>query len=305
MRVSEPIVYVVVLNWNLKDDTAETVASVYRSTYPNLRILVVDNGSSDGSTEFLREKFPNLDIVSLDKNVGYAAGNNVGIRRAQAHSADYVLLLNNDTVVDPDCIENLVVAAESEEQLGIVAPVVYYHDHPNKVWQCGAKDRIFPPLPVQLTLRDLQRSERTCRDLSLVDYVTGCAMLVKRNAFDDIGLLDEHYFVYYEDSDFCIRARARGHKIGIACKAKIWHKVAASTKRAVPSKRYISAKSRITFYRRHNTGFRSVVVALFLIASSVRAISLDLAGGHLDLVRAHLLGLFDGLTGRISIREDF
>lgn len=293
-----PLAYVVVLNWNLKNDTVETVESVLRSSYRNVRVVVVDNGSDDGSPQFLSTRFPSISIISLSENVGYAAGNNVGIKYALEHGADYVLLLNNDTIVDRDFLQNMLKVAEKEPQLGVLAPIIYYFDRPGIVWQCGAKDRVFPPLPVDLTIKDLRGAGRVDQEFSKVDYVTGCAMLIKRDVLEVVGLLDERYFMYYEDSDFCIRARRQGYMVGVVHKANIWHKVASSTKKALPFQRYVRAKSRIMFYKRFSSGLRFAVLAPFLFVSTLRMVIRDSCRGRTSLVGWYARGLYEGFRSQ-------
>src|SRR3989304_8553833 len=129
-----PPVYVIVLSWNGKNDTLECLASLQQLTYPNARVVVVDNASSDGTCDAIRSAFPNIELIVNNSNLRFAGGNNVGIRRSLERGAKYVLVLNNDTVVDRDFLSRLVEAAESDKKIGVVGPKIYYYDKPRRIW---------------------------------------------------------------------------------------------------------------------------------------------------------------------------
>jgi GT2 family glycosyltransferase len=245
-----PYVVVVVLNWNNLPDTLECVDSLARSDYSNLTILVVDNDSRDDPSIVLHERHPGVCIVRNARNLGYGAGNNSGLRRAIDAGAAYVLLLNNDVVVAPDTVRRLVMAAEADGSIAMATPRVFYYDRPTEVywdggiidWETGETPHDSRGLPVE---GELKRSE----------WLDGCSLLVRVSAITDIGLLDERYFLYFEDAEWSVRALRRGWTNAVVLQASTWHKVSRSTGGlARPAVRYYYARNRYLFMRAHCPG---------------------------------------------------
>jgi GT2 family glycosyltransferase len=254
-----PKVAIIILNWNGKEDTIECLESVKEITYLNYEILLVDNGSTDGSIECFRERYPGMEIIENTENLGFAEGNNVGIRRAMDEGADYVLLLNNDTVVDKEFLGWLVKVAESDPKIGFVGPKVYYYDY------CGRKDvlnfaggklNIWKGISYHIGKNEIDNGQYN--EIKKVDFVEGSCLLVKNKTIQKIGLLDSVYFTYWEENDWCMKGFKAGYYAVFAPIAKIWHKVAASNKgkkniyyltrnRFWFMKRYANAKQYFTF----------------------------------------------------------
>lgn len=222
----QPLVYIVVLTWNGKQDTAECLQSLQRLSYPNARVLLVDNASTDGTVEAVRSHFPNVEILVNETNLRFAGGNNVGIKRALANNADYVLLLNNDTIVEPNFLTHLVRAAEGDDSVGMTAPKIYYFHQSRLIWFAGGKIEWWKGWISHIGIREVDRGQYD--SIREVDYLTGCCMLVKRKVIEQIGLLDECYFIYGEDADWCIRATRAGYKLLYVPSAVIWHKLSVS-----------------------------------------------------------------------------
>jgi GT2 family glycosyltransferase len=219
--VKLPQVTIIVLNWNGLNDTLDCLESLGQLDYKNYKVLVVDNGSVDGSVPVTRERFPEVTIVENGENLGYAGGNNVGLRYAMAQGADYALLLNNDTVVDPAFLRVLVDEVQAEPAVGIAGPTIYYHERPDIIWSAGgAIDwQRGSTRMVGLDERDEGQFGAEPRP---VDFVTGCAMLVRRAVMEQVGLLDERFFAYYEEAEWCVRAARAGYKIVHVPMARMW-----------------------------------------------------------------------------------
>ena len=219
-------VYIILLNWNGREDTTACVESCLKLRYPNFRILLVDNGSTDGSEALLRERFPELDVIQTGSNLGFAGGNNVGIRYALEKGADYVWLLNNDTVVDREALGELVRVAEADAGIGVVGSKIYYYDQPELLWFAGGGIRKFSKLSYHVGAKqqdsDLFQNDRQ------VDFITGCSLLIRRRTIEDVGLMNETYFLYCEDTDWSLRIRKAGWQIWWAAASRIWHKVSSS-----------------------------------------------------------------------------
>ena len=203
---SQPRVDVVILNTNRREDSLECLKSLSRSTYPHVHVTVLDNASIDGSVDAIIRECPEVHVVPLTDNRGYAGNNNVGIRLALDCGAAWVLVLNEDTVVDPSCVSELVKVGESDERIGIVGPLVYHYQEPDIVQSAGG----------QLTGRweavhrgINERDTGQFAESADVAWISGCAILVRRAVIEQVGMLDERYFYYWEETDWCLRARIR------------------------------------------------------------------------------------------------
>ena len=241
-----PSVSVVILNWNGCADTLACLRSLSFVAYVELDILVVDNGSIDDSVQQITAiDWPHaVMVIETGRNLGYAGGNNVGMRVALDRGADFVLLLNNDTEVAPNFISELVAAAARAPQAAVVGPCIYYYDRPEVLWFAGAAwddDALAFQWPGQ-GLRDVEAGtlvEQTA-------YVCGAAMLFRREALDRIGLLDERFFLVYEESDWCFKARRAGYSCLMAPTARIWHKIGASFgSEQSPLRAYFSTRNQL------------------------------------------------------------
>ena len=219
-----PKVSIIILNWNGLGDTVHCLESLNKITYPSYDIIVVDNGSEGNDAGILREEFKDhINIIENDKNYGFAEGCNIGMRYALKNSApDYILLLNNDTTVAPDFLAEMVKIAENDPLIGIAGPKIYFSDEPNKIQSVGIQIdlRTGESLSVGLNKIDVGQFD----EIREVDWVYGCALLIKRTTIEDIGLLDPAYFAYVEEVDWCIRCKKSGYKVVFIPKARIWHK---------------------------------------------------------------------------------
>ncbi|MBN1872777.1 MAG: glycosyltransferase family 2 protein [Anaerolineae bacterium] len=243
-----PSVDVIILNWNLPEDTLQCVSSVLQSDYPNYHVIVVDNGSTDDSCErFAAELPPGVELLALPTNLGFGGGNNAAIR---ASLADYTLLLNDDTIVAPDMISELIAVMRCDSAIGVAGPMIYYADAPESLWFAGM--RFWKKLYILqrgLHLRGpLQRVE-------YVDFVSGCGLCARRTVWEQVGLFAPEFFMYYEDLDFSLRVKQAGFKLVTATQCRMWHRVSASTGGIEsPMKQYYQVKSSLIFYRKHTRG---------------------------------------------------
>jgi GT2 family glycosyltransferase len=242
-RQAQPKVAIIIVNWNGWQDTLLCLASLRRLTYPNFRVLVVDNGSTNDSVSRIREACPDVEIIETGRNLGWAGGTNVGIQRAMAEGADYVWLLNNDTVVDPQALTRLVGRAERDPHLGAVGSVLYYMAEPEKVqaWAGGS---------VNLWTGLCRHFTRPVPE-HLIHYLTGASMLLRTQALREVGLLDEHFFMYWEDADLSFRLRKGGWKLAVEPGAKIWHKEGASVGRGTAAQDAYFVVSALRFFSLH------------------------------------------------------
>ncbi len=243
-----PLVISLILNTNRRDDTLACLDSLRRNGYARHRIVVLDNASIDGSAPAIREAFPEVEIVSLAENRGYAGNNNVGIRHALEQRADWIVVLNEDTVLDEHCLERLVQAGESDARIGIAGPMVYHFDQPEVIQSAGGVlTRTWDAVHIGANERDDGRFVHL-RD---VDWISGCCIMIRRQVFEQIGLIDERFFYYWEETELCIRARRAGWRIVHVPQAKIRHKGVQPDYRPKPAVTYYAARNRLLALSKH------------------------------------------------------
>ncbi len=288
--------YIVVLNWNLPGDTIACVRSLQQGLVPGSAIIIVDNASTDDSLRQFRQAFGDqVTLVALDANRGFAGGMNAGIEVALRAGAGSVLLLNNDTIVDPAMVLHLREAAIGLPRVGILGPAIYYYDAPARLWQAGSRRYALAPVPINLGAGALRRARgRPLR----VDAVTGCAMLVRREVFTRIGFFDSRYTLYYEDADFCYRAQAAGFEIWCVPRARMWHRVSLSARQVPEATRYLAAWGRARFYRHYPHGPLSGLTLLFLLAQAALSVIGDYARGNPALAPLRWRATLDGYALR-------
>lgn len=295
-QMHSPRVTIVILNWNGKNDTIECLNSLNSITYNNHDIFVVDNGSTDGSVECLKALFPGIEIIETGSNLGYAGGNNVGIQQAIDSGADYVLLLNNDIVVDKAFLDELVNVAESDEKIGFVGPKVYFYDYDGRrdvINFAGAKINYYRGAILRKGWRESDHGQYD--QVEEMGFVEGSCVLVKRQVIEKVGVLDPEYFTYWEDIDWCARGYKAGYMSYYVPKSKIWHKI--STSNVGMRKIYYMSRNRILFLKKNAS--RSQIVA-FLIYLFVFSFWFDLCRYtfvHKDINKssAYLRGVNDGI----------
>jgi GT2 family glycosyltransferase len=221
-----PCIHICLVNWNQYDDTAECLESLRLIAYPRYQVLVIDNGSTDGSCDRLMSEFPWATYLRNDENIGFAGGNNVGIQYALDHETDYVFLLNNDTVVDPQVLEKLIVVAESDGRIGIVGPAIYSYSDRDVFWTAAMEKtvpdgKIFPHYVMRGKGEVDSGQYSRVED---VDMINACALLISREAIENVGKLDDEFFIYNEDSDWNDRVASAGYRIVYVPDGKVWHK---------------------------------------------------------------------------------
>lgn len=299
-----PNVSIIILNWNGLEDTIACLESLQKITYPSYKVIVVDNGSEGNDVEVLREKFGDyIHIIENEKNYGFAEGNNIAIRWLLDDSKpDYFLLLNNDTVVDPEFLAELVKVAESDERIGFSGPKTYYYDFNGRkdvINFAGGKFSIWKGQSYQIGAREVDRGQYD--EIREMDYVAGSCLLVRKGLVKDIGLLSSSYFAYWEDTDWCCRGYKARYKSIYVPKAKIWHKDAAlSRSRVLPI--YYEVRNRFLFMRQHATKLHQFTFLLhffgfrFWFASGGLIVYYRDIKGFISFLR----GTIDGLMGRGS-----
>jgi len=249
--VREARVSIIILNWNSFDATMECLKSLRNLDYRNFEVVVVDNGSVDSSAEKLGESAPEIRLIKSQTNLGFAAGCNVGIRDVLSRGADYVLLLNNDTVVAPDFLSRLMEVAESDAKIGLLNPKMYFFDRPDRLQYAGGVHKFWRLFPQTIGLR--QRDDGRYDQVREVSFLSGTALLMKAEVIRRVGVLEEVYFHFYEDIEWSLRAVRAGFKGMYVPKAVIWHKEHYATEKGQRNGfiEFYLARNNIIFARKH------------------------------------------------------
>ncbi|MGR3310598.1 MAG: glycosyltransferase family 2 protein [Candidatus Brocadiales bacterium] len=255
---TSPKVIITILNLNKCIDTIECIDSLGKIDYPNYEIVLVDNGSKDNSVELFKARYSSNTKIRLlinNNNLGFTGGHNLAIRHTLGEDIDYFLLLNNDTVVKPDFLTRLINAAKADDKIGIVGP---------KIYKFGSSDILSCSGTKTIPFLDniLEYLHKVIHNIETVDHIPSAALMIKKEVIERIGLLDERFFAYFEDWDWCVRARKLGYKSVYVPDATIWHKDATTIGFKSPSYYYYTTRNRMLFARKHLGWFTFIFLFL-------------------------------------------
>lgn len=269
----------ITLNWNGADDTKKCLASLAAQAGVSCHSLVVDNGSTDDSRAHLQD----TEVIATGRNLGFCGGNNLAIAQALEENWDYVFLVNNDTVMEPDCLQKLVQCSEENPNAAVVCPAIFFEAERDRPWFTGGAVDWVTGAVSHVTAVDAQTHYET-------DWASGCAMLIPAVRLRALGGFDERFFCYYEDADWCLRARNAGHPCFICPGARLYHKVGRTSNRQGQKKYYYSTRNHLLFLQQHAPGgqFREAV------RCSLRRIGRE---ARRQNALAHLLGVLDFRRG--------
>jgi GT2 family glycosyltransferase len=301
-----PRVWIVPVNYNGLEDTRKCLRSLDALTAP-ASVVVVDNASKEDPTPTLRAEFPWAHAVRNPVNRGWSGGNNTGIRYALDRGAESVVLLNNDTVVDPRLVERLLAAADAHPGYGIIGPVIRYMDEPDLTMTDGV---VFnrPGRPGFFQREPVPERSADPPAVAEVDIVNGCCMIVRSDVFRRIGLIDDRFFLVHEEADFCLRAREAGFKCGVLAEGLVWHKGSSAFKRSGKRwQRYYDTRNLGLLLTKHLARSRAgrgglASYALYLRYAYHRYCH-EREDGHPDAADAVLEGLIDAATRRFGPHE--
>lgn len=300
----QPKVAIIILNWNGLEDTVECLESLKGMTYSNYEVVLVDNGSEGNDAEILRKRFGDyIHLIENDKNYGFAEGCNIGMKYALSNlNPDYILLLNNDTVVDPKFLTELVQVAESDSSIGIVGPKIYYHDQPNKFQSAGGQISWWTGQESLVGCTQVDSGQFD--EIREVDWVIGCALLIKRETIREIGLLHAAYFAYVEETDWCARCASSGYRIVYVPRAKVWHKRRIPVDRVDELGIYYMTRNQFLFMKRNATKlqFISFLTHFFLRRFPFTAAGLLIRHKDLPSLARYVAGIRDGI--RLTLKGD-
>ena len=243
-------VYIILINLNQEDHTRECILSLQKVSYKPTEIILIDNDSTDGSGERLHADFPDVIYHKTKENIGFAGGNNVGIKIAIEGGADFIMLLNNDTIVDKDFMQPLIGLAKADNTIGFQSCKIYFYSQPKNFWYAGGILKVNSGYCIH---RGIMEEDRGQYDkVEETELATGCMMFATREVIERVGLLDDNLFIYYEDADWCMRARKLGLRNMYNPNAIIWHKVSVTNKIDSPFFLYFTMRNKIIFIRKHS-----------------------------------------------------
>lgn len=266
-----PKVFIIILNWNNWPDVLECLSSLKNNDYPNYQVVIIDNGSREKPQVSDSE----IKIIYNKENLGFSGGNNVGIKYALEKGADYVLLLNNDTIVSRDFLTKLVEAGESNKKFGILGPKIYFADQKEKIWFAGGQVNWLYNKGTMRGYNEIDKGQYDSSSTSAkggpasdgqeTDYITGCCLLIKRAVIEKIGLMPEDYFLYYEDTDWSLAAQEVGFKCIFVPGAKIWHKGSKSSIEGSPSYIYYHIRNGLIMAQKYAPWYIKIFLHLDIL----------------------------------------
>jgi GT2 family glycosyltransferase len=249
---------VVVLNWRRPREILACLASIEAQDYPSYEIVVVDNGSANGSVAEIRREFPAVWVIENGCNLGFAAGSNRGINFLVQRGVDYVLLLNDDAICDSALLRELIARSEAEPDIGVLGPTIFYADDPGTViWSAGG---VVDRLGHARHLQENDVGDGPLPPARDVDYVTGCALLIRRGVIEKVGMLDERFFAYWEEVEWCARARAADFRVVHLPAARVWHGIQQQERETSQFYQYLMTRNRLLYLE--CTGGRRAAIVL-------------------------------------------
>jgi GT2 family glycosyltransferase len=294
--MSLPFVITIILNTNRREDTLACLESLLANTYWNHKAIVLDNHSTDGSVKEIRSAFPQVQILELEQNLGYAGNNNVGIRAAMQQRADWIFVLNEDTVLAPDCLAQLIEVGERDSRIGVLGPMVYHHDEPDVIQSAGG---VLGRYWQSIHLAKDESDHGQYSHPHAVEWISGCAILVRRLVIEGVGMIDERFFYYWEETEWCLRAGKAGWRIVHVPQAKIWHKGVQRNYHPKPTLTYYSTRNRLLMLSKHRAPFRAWAFTCIQLLRTLTSWTIRPKWRHLHTHRAAMWrGLVDFLYHR-------
>lgn len=285
---------IVIVNYNGAAYQNACIDSIYKMNNTDFEIIVVDSGSKDNSIELLEKEFPNVHVLKQNENVGVAKGNNIGIDFSLGLQTEYTLLMNNDVEVDEMLLDNLLSVAEDD---AVVVPKIYYYEPNDLLWFAGGDFIFNKGLTIHYGKKELDKGQYD--DLKTIKYAPTCCMLIKNSIFSKVGKMDEKYFMYYDDTDFCLRLMENDIKIIYQPKAIMWHKVSSSTGgEDSPLSVYYNTRNRFYFVNKHSKMMPIRVKIYSMISNIVQYIIYPIRCKNDKYIRPAIIDYYKGNMGR-------
>ena len=282
---------IVIVNYNLRDDTVNCIESLLRAGAQEHQITVVDNNSSDDSVNFIRQNFTSVNLIEMPENRGYPHALNSGIIFSLKKPIQWILLLNNDIIVDKEFLIELGKATDKKD-FSLFSPAIYYYNEPDRIWYLGEK--VIKGTLIGFRYYRNRKVKKKLPPLIPSDFLNGCAMLINRKVFEEIGIFDDTEFIYGDDPDFSWRAKSKGFSAAAVPSAKMWHKVSKTMNKTKPSTYYLKIKNTIRFYKKHSKGLTRAIMFFYTF---IRIFTLSIYNtftSRIALVRPAWRGWFNG-----------
>ncbi len=248
-----PFVAIIILNTNRKEDTLECLASLTANKYPRIKIVVLDNNSTDGSVSAIQTEYPEVTILPINENKGYAGNNNVGLQYVQQFEPDWIYIVNEDTIFDQDALRQMMAAVADYPEVGIIGPLVYHFDEPTIIQSAGG---IFSKSGDSIHISQNEEDRGQLKTPYSVDWISGCAIAIRKEALKQAGMIDERFFYYWEETEWCYRVKSYGWEILLIPSAKIWHKGVQRNYSPSANITYYATRNRLLFYKIHHFPMR-------------------------------------------------
>lgn len=289
----DPRVSIITINYNQLQVTCALLDSLRKVTYPAVEVIVIDNHSAEDPRPVIGERYPEVKLIVSDENLGFAGGNNLGIRASQG---DYLLFLNNDTEVDPGFLEPLVELFESRPEAGIASSKILYYNSGGTIQYAGST-RIDPYTGRSKRIGYMEKDNGQHSLLRETDLAHGAAMMVPRRVIDQVGMMPELFFLYYEEVDWCESIKKAGYKIFFVPNSRVYHKESMSIGKRSTLKTYYMTRNRLLYMRRNTAGWRKITWILFFVLFTLPKNTFVFAlRREVEHVRAFWKGLFWNMT---------
>jgi GT2 family glycosyltransferase len=286
---SQPLVSIITVNYKQTEVTLLLLDSLSKCTYPNIEIIVVDNGSNQGLEQVLASSYPQVKCVNSTQNLGFAGGNNLGIAIAKGK---HLLFLNNDTEVEPDFLEPMVELLETNPSIGMVSPKIIYFDTDHTIQYAGSTG-INPYTGRGEKIGSFEKDQGQHNDTRETSLGHGAAMMLPRSVVEKVGMLPDIFFLYYEEHDWCEAIKRAGYKVFYTGKSIVYHKESISVGKASPLKTYYMARNRLLFLRRNNTGLALFTSVLFFVCLTIPKTTIKYL---LKMQGEHLKAFYKGVS---------
>lgn len=285
---------IVIVNYNGEKYQNDCIESLYDMTFQDFEIIIVDSGSKDNSISMVREKFPKVHILEQNENVGVAVGNNIGIKYSLSLNTAYTLLLNNDIVVDKHLLEELVKKSDGKR---VVVPKIYYYEPKNMLWYAGGDILYNRGIAVHTGIKQEDVGQHDTE--RYVEYAPTCCMLIPNKFFNKVGFIDEKMFMYFDDTDLCMRFIENGIELLYVPNAKMWHKVSSSSGgEDSPIVVYYNTRNRFYFIKKHSKYMKYYVMPYMILSSIVQYIISPLRCKNDKYIKDAMLDYYRGRMGR-------
>ncbi len=296
MKDKRPLISIIALNYNQKEVTCEFLRSLHDLEYPNYEVVIVDNASKDNPKQAFEEAFPGVNVILSSENLGFTGGNNLGIEHS---SGEYYFIVNNDTEVTPDLLDKLLEPFYKDKSIAMVSPKIKFYDHPDVIQYAGFE--LINPLTGQNGAVGSREIDYGQHDVpGYTNYAHGAAMLVSKKAADQVGLLPDQFFIYYEELDWSAQMIKAGYKIYYQALATIYHKESITMGKESPIKAYYHTRNRILFMRRNYSGLQLATFYMFLITAVIPKAFLKYT---FTLRMAHLKSLMRAISWHLTTKN--